>query len=30
MFVEYMVTMIGGSALICSLDYFTGAFGVIV
>jgi hypothetical protein len=30
MFVEYMITMIGGSALICAFDYFTGAIGIIV
>ena len=29
MFVEYMITMIGGSTFICAFDYFTGAFGII-
>ena len=30
MFVEYMITMIGGTALLYAFDYFTGAIGVIV
>ena len=30
MFVEYMITMIGGTALLYAFDYFTGAIGIIV
>jgi len=29
MFAEYMITMIGGTALLYGLDYFTGAIGII-